>query len=71
MSTLLNLTADEITEITGRQRYSSQIAQLRHMGFTVKKNADGRPLVSRAHYLQIMGVDSATTAEDSVQLCLD
>lgn len=67
----LNLTAEEIFEVTGRRKYSSQISQLRTMGFTVKERADGRPLIARAHYLQVMGVDRSPETDDSVELDLD
>lgn len=51
----LNLTAEEIEDITGLKRASAQIRHLRSLGLTVKQRADGSPLVSRANYHVVMG----------------
>ena len=48
------LTQDEIIEITGRVKPSAQYRWLNANGFTAKLRADGRPLVSRAHFLLVM-----------------
>jgi len=52
----LNLTKDELIEITGKVRSSSQVKALRHLGFEVRVRQDGFPLVAREHYLKLMGV---------------
>ena len=51
----INLTAEEIQEITGRRMPSAQIRWFRKNGFTVLPRADGKPLISRAHFLSKMG----------------
>lgn len=55
------LTSQEIQEITGRQKSSAQIRCLQQMGFVVKPRADGKPIVSRAHFEECMGVKSGTS----------
>ena len=52
----LNLTKDELIEITGKVRSSSQVKVLRQLGFEVKVRPDGFPLIARKHYLKLMGV---------------
>ena len=52
---LIYLTAEELQSITARKRIKLQIEWLLENGFTVKRRADGSPLVSRAHFLQVMG----------------
>lgn len=51
----INLTFEEIKEITGRCKPSAQIRWLQTMGFTVLRRADGKPLISRAHFEFKMG----------------
>lgn len=51
----INLTLQEIRDITGRCKPSAQIRWLQSMGFTVLKRADGKPLISRAHFELKMG----------------
>jgi len=48
--TPINLTLDEIKEVTGRIKPSAQLRWFRQMGFTVLTRADGKPLISRAHF---------------------
>ena len=57
MTTPIYLTQQEITDITGYQKRSCQVAWLRDNGFTVKIRADGSPLIARANYLRVMGAD--------------
>ncbi len=52
----LNLTPEELFEVTGKKRISSQVKTLRQLGFEVKVRPDGFPLVAREHYLKLMGV---------------
>lgn len=42
------LTSEEVRELTGRTRKSSQIAQLRIMGIPFFVNAGGHPVVTRS-----------------------
>lgn len=51
----INLTIEEIREVTGRVNASAQIRWLQQMGFTVLRRADGKPLISRAHFEAVMG----------------
>jgi len=41
------LTADEVVELTARQRYTAQCRKLAEMGVPFRPNAIGRPLVER------------------------
>ena len=54
---MINLTAEEIRDITGLTMPRKQCAWLRENGFVFKIRADGYPLVARSHFLQTMGVD--------------
>lgn len=59
------LTVQELREITGRMKAAAQIRWLRRHGFTVLARADGKPLVSRAHFEARMGgFGTGTRAED-------
>ena len=53
----INLSHDEIAEITGRVYSKPQCKWLREHGFIYHLSGDGSPIVARAHYLQKMGVD--------------
>lgn len=46
----INLTRDELKDITGRLKPAAQLRWLRRNGFTALLRADGIPLVSRAHF---------------------
>ena len=59
----LNLTEDELIEVTGKKRSSAQVKILRHLGLEVKVRPDGCPLVARQHYLRIMSVFDKTVKE--------
>ncbi len=56
----LNLTKEELIEVTGKLRPSAQYRVLCEMGIPTKKRTDGIPLVCRQVYLEIMGVKSVT-----------
>lgn len=45
------LTADELLDLTGRQRWSAQARALARMGIAYRLSAQGRPLVERAAVL--------------------
>jgi len=51
----LNLTQDEIQEITGKRRYKAQAHALRTIGIDFRTRPDGKLLISREHYLLAMG----------------
>lgn len=52
----LNLNADELAEVTGKVRASAQVRVLRALHIPVLVRPDGKPLVSRGTYDQIMGI---------------
>ena len=52
------LAADELEEITGRQRFTAQAKALARIGISYKLRPDGFPIVSRAHFEQVMGAAS-------------
>lgn len=62
MSLFLN--AEELIELTGKQRRASQIAALRQMGIKHSIRPDGKPLVSRAHVDRIHGAADNGKATD-------
>jgi hypothetical protein len=49
------LTEEELKGISGYSIQSAQFKWLRQNGFTTLKRADGKPLVSRAHFEAKMG----------------
>jgi hypothetical protein len=51
----INLTPVELIAVTGRIKPSAQLRWLQQMGFVVLLRADGKPLVSRAHFEAKMG----------------
>lgn len=53
------LTHRELVEITGRERASGQIDWLNKNGWTFATNAAGRPIVSRLHARERLGVTAA------------
>jgi len=57
----INLTIEEIQEVTGRVKPCAQLRWFQQNGFTVKLRADGRPLVSRAHFEVQMGGNAPGT----------
>ena len=67
MTNPLNLTADEIANITHAKRPSTQLARLREMGFRVIARPDGSPLIARGHYLATMGVNSDAERKMDIQ----
>lgn len=52
----LTLTEEELFDLTGRVQPAAQIRWLVREGYRFDRNADGRPKVSRAHYLKRQGV---------------
>ena len=58
---LLNLTPEEIIEITGKYRPSAQFRVLNEMGIPVKKRLDGKPIVCRQTYMRLMGAFEYTS----------
>lgn len=55
MSQLAFLTAEELQELTGRVLYKRQREWLQAQGWTFTVNANGRPIVSRAHMEAMLG----------------
>jgi hypothetical protein len=51
----LCLSYAELVELTGLKKYSAQHRWLRREGFIAKTRANGMPVVSRAHFLSMMG----------------
>ena len=66
MSKLL-LTEEEIQEITGKKRWSAQIRALRQLGIVTKSRPDGKPLVTRSHYLLEMGSSQAQNKDRNIE----
>jgi hypothetical protein len=58
------LTVDELREITGFKKYSAQLRYLRQQGFKVMARADGKPVISRTHFEQVMGVKLPSSASE-------
>ena len=52
----LHLTDEEIQEITAKKRWSAQVKYLRIMAIDARVRPDGKPLVVRERYLQLMGL---------------
>lgn len=59
------LTFEEIKGITGYIKSSAQIRWLRMNGFTILLRADGKPLLSRAHFeLKMGGLSNSSKQQD-------
>jgi hypothetical protein len=56
------LNEDELLELTGKQRASSQQKALRQMGITFRTRADGKTLVLKETVLQLFDVKAASRA---------
>ena len=56
----LILTQEEIQQITKRQRFKAQARQLGRMGIEHRLSATGEPVVSRAHFEQVMGTKNGS-----------
>jgi hypothetical protein len=56
----LILSHDELCMLTGRRRYSAQAKALARMGISHRLRPDGFPVVSRAHFEEIMGAESTS-----------
>jgi len=64
----LNLTKEEIREITCRVRPAYQVKALRTMGIPFKIRPDGTPLVCRSAYCSIM--NSKETRKNKSDVCV-
>ena len=69
--TTLTLTQQEIALITGRKRFTAQCRQLAKMGIEHRLSATGEPIVSRAHFEQVMGVQVDSANDNGGELHLD
>jgi len=67
MTDQLNLTDTEIADITHAVRPATQLRRLRQMGFHALARPDGRPLVSRDHYLATMAGARSTSAKPNIK----
>ena len=65
MTQQINLTKNEIKEITNATRPTTQLTRLRQMGFTAIRRPDGFPLVARDNFLK---VTCALPNEQAIQL---
>lgn len=65
--TPLILSLEELRAITGRSRYRAQARALARMGISYRMRPDGLPLVSRAHFEEIMGTESRTHPSDATE----
>jgi len=54
----LVLTPEELVALTGKRRYRAQSRALSRMGISHRLRPDGFPVVSRAHFEEIMGAES-------------
>jgi hypothetical protein len=66
----INLTIEEIQQVTGRVKPCAQLRWFKQNGFTAKVRADGRPLVSRAHFESMMGGNTAASTQTDYELDL-
>lgn len=57
------LTPDEVADLTGAKRRSTQCARLTSMGVPFRPNGAGRPLVERAAVLRYRDAPERTRAE--------
>ena len=64
MITSTFLTEEELRELTGRALRKRQREWLQTEGWTFTVNANGRPIVSRAHMEAMLGGSNAETATD-------
>lgn len=58
------LTEEELRELTGRALHKRQREWLQAQGWTFTVNANGRPIVSRAHMEAMLGGAKSETAAD-------
>ena len=63
MTNPIYLTLQEIEAITGKHRYRAQARALGRMGIQCRARPDGRPIVSRAAFEQVMGTNTELQAE--------
>jgi len=64
---MINLTKQEIKDITGAHWHARQIEILADLGIPCKIRPDGLPIVSRLAYEQAMGAQPGTAANDEIQ----
>ena len=55
MTNPIYLTLQEVEAITGKHRYRAQVRALGRMGIQCRVRPDGRPIVSRMAFENIMG----------------
>ena len=57
--------------LPARKRFTAQARQLARMGIEHRLNATGEPIVSRAHFEQVMGSHGGLVGRDDVLLNLN
>lgn len=60
----LILSHEELCALTGLRRYRAQARALARMGIVFRVRPDGFPLVSRAHFEEIMGTELRARPSD-------
>ncbi len=60
MTSPIYLTPQEVEDITGKHRYRAQVRALGRMGIQCWVRPDGRPIVSRTAFENIMGSTVST-----------
>jgi Domain of unknown function (DUF4224) len=57
------LISEELTSLTGRQRRTAQVRQLRSMGIEHRLRADGSIAVLKAHVERVFGAGESVSAK--------
>lgn len=65
------LTAEEMIEMTGRQRSDAQVRVLKFMGIEHRIRPDGKVVVLRAHVESVFGIAPATNNKKVKEYKLD
>lgn len=52
---MLNLSEEEIIDITGKRQHPAQARALRYLGLDFRQRADGSIVMSRQHYEKSLG----------------
>ncbi len=67
MTNPIYLTLQDVEAITGKHRYRAQVRALAQMGIQCRVRPDGRPIVSRAVFEQVMGTNTDLQAEPNFE----
>lgn len=63
---ILNLTPDEVKEVTGKRQRKLQASALINLGIPFKTRADGVILISRTAYQNAMGANIPTEEQPTL-----